>query len=349
VPVAFQDPLASSLSSHPVSRPFARLYDRLDDHSGCVPLLALLLIVAGSLACSRPEIDAHWRQREIRVDGALSDWVGWQVALPKVDARLAVANDDTSLYLSLATDDPQLVRQLSRQGLTVWFDPAGGQAERFGIRLPPAPPALGRSGEYRPTGGPARDRDGPQRRVPGAAEDRPERPGGWALRGEPGGVELLGPEPGGRRRLTKAEAQERGIESAVAREGSLVYELRIPLAAKDGWSLGSGPGSRLGIGLATPERSAERRGEERGWGGGARGDSAGEEGPPMDGDGSPVGLGNDPTGGGYSRGEGGGGFGGGFGGRGGGPGGRGGGGRGGARPESLEVWAVLRLASPSAH
>lgn len=344
---ALQNAFAPALSARLGSRLSAHLYERLDDHGACLPLLALLVLAAGSFACGRPEFESHWRQREIQVDGALSDWVGWQVALPRVDARLAVANDDSSLYLSLATSDPQLVRQLSRQGLTVWFDPAGGQAEVLGIRLPPAPPAFGRSGEDWPSGRPARDRGGPQRRGSGAAEDGQEPPGGWALRGEPGAVELLGLEPGDRRRLTRAEAQARGIESAVAQEGSLVYELRIPLAAKDGWNLGAGPGRRLGVGLATPERSGERRSEGRSWGGGASGDGAGEAGPPMDPDGSPVGLGSDPMGGGYGGGEGGAGLGGGFGGRGGGRGRRGAGGRGGARPEALEVWAVLRLASPS--
>jgi hypothetical protein len=274
--------------------------------------LALLAILASALACSEPALEAHWRQREIRVDGALADWQGWQVSLPEADARLAVANDESYLYLSLATSNPDLVRQLSRHGLTVWFDSAGGRAQGLGLRLPP--------------------------------------PGLRGLAGRPGPVEMLGTSPGQHRWVTGAEAEALGVSSAVAHEGSLVYELRVPLAGKEAWSLKLGAGGRLGIGLATPEGFGSPADEMKAW---ERGWAAGGAGPSPEGPGvgeGPVGPGvrnpvdisgvAGPTGGGF-----------------GGPGGpvdregrsRETGERGGSRREPLELWAVVRLAGPGSH
>lgn len=312
-----EPPFDPSRSPRRLGLPFGLFGQRLDDRSGHLPSLVLLVILAGAFACSEPAIDAHWRQREIQIDGALADWQGWQVSLPEADARLAVANDESYLYLSLATSNPDLVRQLSRHGLTVWFDSAGGRAQGLGLRLAPA-------------------------RLP--------PPGARGPIGRSGAIELLGPAPGAHRWVTGAEAEALGVRGAVAHEGSLVYELRVPIAAQEGWSLKPAAGGRLGIGLATPEgfgsAEDEKTAWERGWASGGGGPSP--EGPGV-GEG-PVGPGarnpaeagvvGGPTGGGFEGP--------------GGPAGRGREGRGGpgeserSRRGPLEVWAVVRLAGPGA-
>ena len=313
-----QPPFDPPPSRRHLGLPFSPSSRCLDGRSGNLHRLALLALLACAFACSEPAIDAHWRQREIQIDGALADWQGWQVSLPEADARLAVANDESFLYLSLATSNPDLVRQLTRHGLTIWFDSAGGRAQGLGLRLAPArlpPPGV---------------------KVPG---------------GKSGAIELLGPAPGAHRWVTGAEAEALGVRGAVAHEGSLVYELRVPIGAKEGWSLKPAAAGRLGIGLATPEGFGspedEKTAWERGWAAGGEGPSTAGLGigdtPPDRGTRTPTGAQpggvGGPTGGGFE-----------------GPGGPAGREREGRGPSAgelrgpsrgpLEVWAVVRLAAP---
>jgi hypothetical protein len=165
-----------------------------------------------------------------------------------LDARLAVANDESYLYLSLATSDPELVGEISSRGLNVWFDPTGGDSERLGVRLPAAGPRFPGPGGRVDAGAPGASTPRPERRLP------PERAGG---------VELLGPGRDQHHWINGAEAEAAGFRSAMAHDASLVYELRVPLSAKDGWDLKSSSGGRLGIGL-----TFARKEEAGGWSGG---------------------------------------------------------------------------------
>jgi hypothetical protein len=215
-----------------------------------------LALVAGALcwACGSAELASHWRDREIAVDGKLDDWEGLQTALAakgrKTDSRIGVVNDGEAIYLSLETADPTLARLISHRGLTVWLDPAGGQAQTLGVRFPlPAARPLSRWGEI---GGSA----------PGGAQlDR---------------LELLGPEPYTRKELSAPGAD--GVQVALGAEGGrIAYELRVPIAVAQAWGLRAGPGAKIGVGLVS--RGMGARPMRR------RGEGPGRGGPPDDGDG----------------------------------------------------------------
>jgi hypothetical protein len=226
--------------------------------------LLLAACATGSLAllaCGQPPLTAHWRDRELRIDGALADWSGLEQPLAGRPARIAVANDGEALWVGVATDDRELARALAF-GFTVWIDPAGGRARDLGVRLLMASPVRRNRWEWEPSPFPARLE----------------------------GIELLGPQPATRRRVDLPG--EGGVEVALAAaEGPLVYELRVPLAVAGGWSVGVRPGDLLGVTLVTsPPAFARRRpevgedGPEGGrgprGGGGAGAGGRGRRGPP---------------------------------------------------------------------
>ena len=136
----------------------------------------------------------------------------------------------------------------------------------------------------------------------------PAKDGRWAR------LELLGPGKDDRRSLMLEHAP--GIEVRIGRiEGSVVYELKVPLQIEDGhpYAIGARPGATIGVGLETPE-------VEKLEGAGGSGMS---------------GMGGRPPGGG--------------GGMGGGPprgGGRPGGPEGFKPPSPIKAWATVRLATP---
>ncbi len=129
-------------------------------------------------------------------------------------------------------------------------------------------------------------------------------------------LEILGPEKDDAHSFVADRAPGVTVKLAEV-EGSIVYELKVPLAASADapYAIGTQPGATIGLGLETPK--VERPSMEGRRGGGMGGFGGGM-----------------------------GGRGGGMGGRGGGMGGRGGGGRGGFEPaKPMKIWATVRLAS----
>jgi hypothetical protein len=229
-------------------------------------LAGTLLLAVAVVSCGRPQLASHWRDRELVVDGNLDEWAGWQSELREAGARVAVANDGEALYLALETTDPALARLIAHRGLTLWFDPAGGDEHVLGVRypLPSAAPAS----RWGALGG--------------------SRPGGAQL----DKLELLGPQPYTRRELRAPGAD--GVQVAVGFDSGLIrYEARVPLGPGAGWGLGGavGPGARLGVALQArgrggpPGSRGTRRvppGDRPGAGGEPGGDEGGEDAPPAD-------------------------------------------------------------------
>jgi hypothetical protein len=119
----------------------------------CGIVASLLAVSAVASAAKRPRLESHWRDREIVIDGDNGDWAGPLAAVDdKHPITAAVANDDRFLYLVLSTADAMARRQIMRQGLIVWFDPAGGDKKHFGIKFPVGMPVTmaGRGGRGRP-------------------------------------------------------------------------------------------------------------------------------------------------------------------------------------------------------
>lgn len=227
---------------------------------------SLLVVVAG---CSGPAaLQSRWTETPVVVDGNADDWRELPLVTLDSDVQVGVRNDDTSLYLVLISGRTDVIRSRFRGPLTVWFDPAGGEEKRFGVRfasLPPMPPD-GRAQEM-----PMRER----MRAEGAPDDMP----GGARTAT---VTFLydGSDEG----ATMSTVEARGVEVRLERaQDLLVYELRVPLRHSTvhpfGIDVGAGP---LGIGIETGSFARRRpaQGEGEGMERGGRGGYPGGGGHP---------------------------------------------------------------------
>jgi hypothetical protein len=275
---------------------------------------ALLLAAAAAVSASEAQhIQGAWSVEPPKIDGNHAEWSGSLYVLGTSPVSIGVKNDAQWVYLAIVTSDPGMRALLARGGFTIWWDPAGGEKKALGITMPPL--ITGGTGVYR-------------QRPPDDQNPTGESPQRQAERVEPIiYLEVIGPGKDERRRFEMDYAKSIGIDAAAGEpEGSLVYELRIPLATSPErpFAMESTPGRAIGLRFETGEipQTAARGGE------GAR----------------PPGGGGGYGGGGY------GGRGGGYGGRGGtGGGGYGGGSRGqytAPQTKPVKVWTVVQLAAP---
>jgi hypothetical protein len=102
-----------------------------------IHLLSAISLFCLSLGfgCNHPETTSFWRDHEIAIDGTDEDWQGTHFYYDdEIHLRLGVVNDDKFLYLSIASSDRKISHQIVGQNFTIWFDPAGGEAQTCGIR-----------------------------------------------------------------------------------------------------------------------------------------------------------------------------------------------------------------------
>jgi hypothetical protein len=180
-----------------------------------------------------------WRHTPLTIDGVVSDWTKLE-PLERAPS-VGLQNDADSLYLAVATSDPDIRQQLAT-GLVVWFDPQSKKKQGSGLRIP---------GMVR-------------RPLPGAA---PEGPDADAMgRGSSTRTldqfDWLGPGKAQRKLVDLTPALGVAIASGVE-EGVLVYEISLPLAtsAEHPYAVGAAPGSTIALGFETPvTRQRESRG-----------------------------------------------------------------------------------------
>ncbi|MCZ6776781.1 MAG: hypothetical protein O7D34_10035 [Ignavibacteria bacterium] len=214
------------------------MYANLISASSVIILLASL-----SLGCRNTELESTWRDRELTIDGNAIDWEGSTVHLEDEKVTVGLSNDEDFLYLFLSSNDKNIQRQLLTRGLTVWFDPDGGNDRVFGIRFP-----LGVQG----TGMPMMSRER-------MAPDREEF--NEMYKKTLTELEILG--PGKHDRLRTSVLAEHGISVKLgeARE-NLVYELKVPLSrtVDHPHAIGSAAGKTIGVGFETnqPNRQIMR-------------------------------------------------------------------------------------------
>ena len=260
-----------------------------------IRFLSMMALASGFAACGSTTFNSHWRTQPVEIDGQKNEWQNLLTTVEGKQAMVGFLNDDEYLYVCLVSSDPTLHRQIMASGFTLWFDYKGGEQKRFGVRYP-----MG----ARMTGFPPADREGRRERSP---EDsvRPR------FQIDTTELEILGPVEHEQHRLKFLELRQIAVKMRVT-EGSLVYELRVPLMdnGPDPYAIGTRVGETIGIGFEAGVRLEERNRPE---------DRSGDRGPR----------------GGMGGGRGGGGF-------------RGGGGSypgGGTRPEPLDVWAKVQLAT----
>jgi hypothetical protein len=290
-------------------------------------LLATSVLSAVALAgCLESRLASAWPEREISIDGKAPEWAGREAYYSESDGfKIGFFNDANYLYIYMATWNRQKQSQILMNGMTVWIDATGRKRQTFGINYPMKQSMPDSAGM--PPGMPMEMRPGDRMGAPSddSRENRQAFLRGMLAEAQ---VEMAilgaGAEP-----LVSMPAADNGKGGIAAMidiaNRTLIYELRIPLAASDGvpYTVNASPGATIGIGFKVGKAempSMKRMGE----------------GPPRDRGGSGGGMGG--PGGGM------GGPGGGMGGPGGGMGGPGGP-HGGAFSQPLEYWAKVRLAA----
>lgn len=223
------------------------------------------------LGCGEPKLVSRWVDREIKVDGNHLEWEGAVYSVEDLDGSIGLFNDDSNLYICLATTDQDLMRQVLGQGLTIWFDPEGGKEEGFGIRFPLGMRERGLGGERREGGMLGREmmeRPDPSAMRASLEESEPE-------------LEIVRGEEATRMFVAQAAGIDLKIDET---NGAFVYELVVPLDAGDSrpFAIRAAPGQTIGVGFKTPEmeRPSMGRGGQGGMpdgamGGGRRGGGKG--------------------------------------------------------------------------
>jgi hypothetical protein len=232
--------------------------------------LAFILAIANLAGCKNLELNSHWRDWKIAIDGVNSEWENSTTYIEDEKVLIGVINDEDFLYISLISDNPILRRQMMGQGFIVWFDPAGGKKKVFGIQYP-----LG----LQEMGVPIMDLIGPdadnQKRKEIIEESLTE-------------LKILRSDEDDWHRMMVKDAV--GIEVKVSDAGPFVYELRVPLHISKQYPNAIGAeGKPIGIGFEMQKFDREKM--MAGRGGGMRG---GRMGPPG---GMRGGMGGPPGGG----------------------------------------------------
>jgi hypothetical protein len=248
-------------------------------------VLGMLLAVSATLVASdKPRFESSPRLEAVTVDGKFDDWPG--NLEPFADKPLSVQfqNDGDFLYMRFAASDPATRMQILRQGLTVWFDPAGGTKKHFGIRYPVIDHGQygdsqgrgGGGGGYGGYGGRSHgggDRDNP-------SGGNPEDPSSSSPSATER-VDILGPGKDDAREMTRDHLP--GIDVALRTEqGILQYELKVPLTKTTDHPMAveAQTGKPVGFGFDTPKPQQQstnygRGGGMGGYGGGGMGGRGG--------------------------------------------------------------------------
>jgi hypothetical protein len=235
-------------------RPFPSASARARWHS----ILILLAALAAPLWLLADEpktpLRSLWRDQDVVVDGDSRDWSVLTPFADKTPFSIGLRNDGEFLYIVLSSSEPSERMQLAMRGLIVWFDQKAGTKKQFGIKYPVIERGAGgfggRPGGYgRSGGGTGGGYGGPDRGgQPRGPDFDPAKDSRWAR------LEVLGPGKDDVRSLLIDQTP--GVEVRIGDvEGSLVYELKVPLtaSAEHPYAIGAAPGAAIGIGLETPD------------------------------------------------------------------------------------------------
>jgi hypothetical protein len=259
-------------------------------------LLLFLVVIAITFGgCGDQQITSKWRTQDITIDGNDSDWGSSLVFYDDFNSLVGVQNDNDYLYLCLVTTDQLLERKIFMTGLTIWFDNTGKGDKKFGIRFPIMTKNMNRNAFQN-----ADDLGGGRRREPDdgreSAGDNGTPPdnnkiGNMILRNQTE-VQVID----SKNEATRMPISElKGIELKMSvKDYRLVYEFKIPVAMKNGFSyaVGANPGNLISIGLESgytePKKNIAPRENTSAEGGsesptgegieGGRGDEAGNSG-----------------------------------------------------------------------
>lgn len=192
--------------------------------------LSVLSVVLLNGCGSTTELSSRWTAGQIQIDGSATEWDTLLVPIPSTQLLLGVANDDDNVYVCVEGPIRIFRQQIVGPGLTLWFERADGA--RTGVRYP-----IGMfSGGERISFSSTRE-DDPQNEDVVRAESPRE-------------FEIVGPGEGDRTRFSIAEGQGVQVRMAAA-EGSMTYEMKIPLRASSTrpYAIGAAPGTMIKVGV----------------------------------------------------------------------------------------------------
>jgi hypothetical protein len=256
-----------------------------------VSLMFVIVLTSWFAGCQTNEQLAVWPNRDVSIDGKITDWSGYLSLNEDSNMAFGFLRDSSYFYICLVTSDRDIQRQIMGQGLIVWLEADKKVKNRIGVKFP-----LGMMASGMP----------PQEFMRGRPEEKGEKMG---LMFENALNELEIRIPGEKEfsRYAFSEITESGLEVAAGMKlEQLVYEMKIPLYRGENtpYALGVEPAQLVELEIETPEmdREAMREKMMSMGGGGGRGGS-----PPggMSGGGPPGGMsGGGPPGGGMPGGGG---------------------------------------------
>ena len=225
--------------------------------SAAIFVAALLFTSVVISGCgSSTELTSIWNNNEVVIDGQANEWGSHTYYLKETHLSLGVRNDDDFLYLCLMSSEGQFRRQIIALGLTVWFEPEGGQ--KLGIHYP--------VGMQRRGAAPFSDGENPN-----LSQDR-ERIMEQALLD----IEVLGSDKNDRQLFTTLDIP--GISVKVeSSQGAVVYEMKVPIKqTKDHpYALGADVRKVINLSMETGNLPSSSSGEGRRGGGEGRGGRGG--------------------------------------------------------------------------
>ena len=213
-------------------------------------LISSLMIILGisSLAsCKKLELNSHWRDQNITIDGINEEWKNTTTYVDDENVLIGLMNDDEYLYLSLMSNDPFMWNRMTGMGFTIWFDSKGGTKKRFGIQYP-----LGMHEMGVPMMGWGDHEQNREKRHEIIQQSLME-------------LKILGSDKDDWDRMLVKDAT--GIEVKVNRDSSsFIYELKVPLVKSEQhpYAIGVEPGEKIGIGLEMQKIDRERMMARRG-------------------------------------------------------------------------------------
>lgn len=206
-------------------------------HSGFSGCRALVVgvsaaLLAGTAGCGGHTFRSRWLDRPVTIDARTRDWADALETLEDEGMDVGAMNDGDSLYVCVVLGTRAEQLQAIRGGLTLWLDPAGGDAHALGVRFPVVadPP---RGGRARP------DEEHPR----AVLEDA------WRSLDRESELEVITGDDV--REILPIDGSEGIALRAGEEHAQLVYELRIPLRSGR-YALGVSKGA-IGVGLETPK------------------------------------------------------------------------------------------------
>lgn len=200
-------------------------------------LLAALILLSAGCAGTAP-LQSAFRSSSVLVDGDENDWYEYLRPVEKQNMSIGIVNDDDFLYVGMMTSDPVLLHQMATRGIVLWVDPAGGRAQSLGLQFP--------LGLAEAAG------NAPLPRTESAFEELFER----SL------LEMELVRDAGAERVRLPTNTIPGVATGASLEnGTLFYEIRLPLAESGPYTFAAGatPGGTIGIGIESAEVDPEDR------------------------------------------------------------------------------------------